>query len=61
MPIHTVSKDSAGDLGVDIYAAELACEPLPKRRLADAGVPGRSAFALIRDELIHGYIAMLLS
>ena len=52
MPIHTVSKDSAGALGVDIYAAELAGEPLPKRRLSEAGVPGPVAYALIRDELI---------
>jgi glutamate decarboxylase len=52
MPIHTLDKRAADDRGVDVYAADLACHSLPKRKLPDAGVPAVVAYALVRDELI---------
>jgi glutamate decarboxylase len=52
MGIHAIDRTGIDDLATDLYATTLAGQALPKRRLADAGVPAAVAYALVRDELI---------
>jgi glutamate decarboxylase len=54
MPIHTVEKKAVQEenVNLDVYATDLSCRSLPKRKIPKLGVPASVAYALVRDELI---------
>jgi glutamate decarboxylase len=52
MALQTVENKPKSFGNPDIYAADLACRPLPKYHLPEQGVPPDVAYSLVRDELM---------